>query len=167
MVASSRVRRDQPHHATERLAQMRRWSVLLDSAFRIPGTGIRFGLDPIIGLIPGIGDLTTPIFSVVLLAHAFKARTPKVVQVRMLLNVAIDALIGVIPLVGDLFDFGWKANAKNLALLEQHLTQPQRRTKGDWIFVGLVIGVIALCALIPILLLAWVLTTISQARALP
>src|SRR4030095_7965267 len=102
------------------LAALRKWSVLLDSAFRVPGTNLTFGLDPILGLIPGLGDLTSPLFAAVLRLHAVRMRIPRVVQVRMLINAAIDVLIGLIPVLGDLFDFGWKANVRNLALLERH-----------------------------------------------
>ncbi|MDQ3346379.1 MAG: DUF4112 domain-containing protein, partial [Acidobacteriota bacterium] len=98
------------------LAALRRWSVVLDSAFRIPGTSVRFGMDPVLGLVPGMGDVTTPLFSAVLLLQAVRLRIPKVVQLRMLLNAAIDLAIGLVPLVGDLFDFAWKANVRNLAL---------------------------------------------------
>src|SRR3954463_13323154 len=87
------------------LAALRKWSVLLDSAFRVPGTSMTFGLDPLLGLIPGLGDLTTPLFASLLLLHAVRLRIPRVVQVRMLMNAAIDFLIGVVPVVGDLFDF--------------------------------------------------------------
>jgi C4-dicarboxylate transporter len=102
------------------LAALRKWSVLLDSAFRVPGTNFKFGLDPLLGLVPGIGDLTTPFFATLLLLHAVRLRIPRVVQLRMLMNAAIDLGIGVVPVVGDLFDFGWKANVRNLALLERH-----------------------------------------------
>ena len=89
-----------------------------------------FGLDPILGLVPGLGDLTTPLFAGLLLLHAVRMKIPRVVQLRMAMNAAIDLALGIIPVVGDLFDFGWKANRKNLILLEQHLNQPTaaRRT---------------------------------------
>ena len=140
------------------LAALRRWSVLLDSAFRVPGTNFTFGLDPILGLIPGIGDLTSPIFAALLLLHAVRMRIPRVVQLRMLINAAIDLLIGVIPVVGDLFDFGWKANVRNLALLERHARPESPPTKGDWIFVLSIVGVLAVVALVPLLVTAWLLS---------
>ena len=79
------------------LAALRKWSVLLDSAFRVPGTNVTFGLDPILGLIPGLGDLTSPVFAAWLLVHAVRMRIPRVIQVRMLINAAIDVVIGLIP----------------------------------------------------------------------
>src|SRR2546423_6368589 len=103
-----------------RLAGLRRIADLLDSAFVVPGTNYRIGLDPIIGLIPMIGDLASPIFTIGLLWQAYDLGIPKVVQLRMIFNAAIDALIGAIPVAGDLFDFAWKSNQWNLALLELH-----------------------------------------------
>ena len=100
------------------LAALRKWSVLLDSAFRVPGTKVTFGFDPILGLIPGVGDFTTPLFAALLLLHSVRLRIPKVIQLKMVMNAAIDLAIGVIPLLGDLFDFAWKGNVRNLALLD-------------------------------------------------
>src|SRR5574339_308294 len=132
--------RNESHLRT--LAALRRWSVLLDSAFRVPGTSLTFGLDPILGLIPGLGDLTSPLFAAFLLLHAVRMRIPRVVQVRMLINAAIDVLVGFIPVLGDLFDFGWKANVRNLALLERHAHPESRATTGDWMFVLGIVGVL-------------------------
>ena len=140
------------------LAALRKWSVLLDSAFRVPGTKLTFGLDPILGLIPGLGDLTTPFFAALLLLHAVRLRIPRVVQLRMLINAAIDLAIGVIPFLGDVFDFGWKANVRNLALLERYAQPGSKATRGDWLFVVVVIATLAAIALIPLLLTAWLLS---------
>jgi hypothetical protein len=132
---------------------MRRWARLFDSAFRIPGTQITFGIDPILGLFPGIGDLVSPIFSLFLLWHGARLRVPKIVLARMVLNAAIDAGAGAIPVIGDLFDFAWKANAWNLALLEKHAMPGQRASSADWLFVIICCVIVVLVALIPILLL--------------
>ena len=142
------------------LAALRKWSVLLDSAFRVPGTRLTFGLDPLLGLIPVIGDLTTPLFAALLLLHAVRLRIPRVVQVRMLINAAIDFGVGAIPVAGDLFDFGWKANVRNLALLERHARPGVAPTAGDWAFVLLVIVVLFAVAVIPILIAAWLLSSV-------
>jgi len=142
--------------ADRALAALRRWSVLLDSAFRVPGTTLRFGLDPILGLVPGLGDLATPLFSILLLLHAVRLRVPRVVQARMVLNAAIDFAIGAIPLLGDLFDAGWKANVRNLALLERHARPGVPPSTGDWVFVLGVIAVLVALALVPILVLIWI-----------
>jgi hypothetical protein len=132
---------------------MRRWARLFDSAFRIPGTQITFGIDPILGLFPGIGDLASPIFSLFLLWHGARLRVPKIVLARMVLNAAIDAGAGAIPVIGDLFDFAWKANAWNLALLEKHAMPGQRASSADWLFVIICCAIVVLVAVIPILLL--------------
>ena len=147
------------HEANARtLAALRKWSVLLDSAFRLPGTKLTFGLDPIIGLIPGLGDLTTPFFAALLLLHAVRLRIPRVIQLRMLINAVIDLAIGAIPFLGDFFDFGWKANVRNLALLERYAQPGARASRGDWVFVLLVIGTLAAVAIVPILFSAWLLS---------
>ena len=140
------------------LTALRKWSVLLDSAFRVPGTGLTFGLDPILGLIPGVGDLTSPLFAGLLLFHAVRMRIPRVVQLRMVINAAIDLLIGFVPIVGDLFDFGWKANVRNLALLEHHAHPGSRATTGDWVFVLSIVGLLIALAVIPLVFTAWLLS---------
>lgn len=139
---------------------LRKWSVLLDSAFRVPGTRLTFGLDPLLGLIPGLGDLTTPVFAALLLVHAVRLRIPRVVQLRMLINAVIDFGVGTIPVVGDLFDFGWKANVRNLDLLERHARPGTQASAGDWIFVWLVLVVLFAFAAIPILVAAWLLASV-------
>src|SRR5262245_61637362 len=100
------------------LEALRRVAQLLDSAVAVPGTSYRVGLDPILGLLPGLGDLVSPVFTIALLWQARQLAIPKVVQLRMLFNVAVDTLIGAVPFIGDLFDFAWKSNIRNMALLE-------------------------------------------------
>jgi hypothetical protein len=124
-----------------RLSLLRRWAVLLDSAFVIPGIQVRFGLDPLLGLVPGIGDFTTPAFTVLLLATGLRLGVPLVVLTRMVMNAAIDALVGIVPLAGDLLDVGWKANLRNMELLERHAQPGRPATRGD---IGFVAGGIAL-----------------------
>jgi hypothetical protein len=137
------------------LDALRRWARIFDSAFRIPGTQITFGLDPILGLVPGLGDLASPVLSLFFLWHGLRLGVPKVVFARMVFNALIDAAVGAIPLVGDLFDFGWKANAWNLALLERHAIPGRRPTSGDWLVVILCSVAVLTVALVPILLLTW------------
>ena len=139
------------------LDALRRWATLLDSAFRVPGTRIRFGLDAIIGLIPGLGDLSAPVFAAVLLATGFKRRLPAIVQVRMVLNAGFDMLLGLVPFLGDLVDVAWKANLRNLALLERHATPGVPPSRSDYVFVILCVIVLSFLALAPLLLLAYVL----------
>jgi hypothetical protein len=150
------VRRIEPkHHAG--LETLRRWSYLLDSAFRLPGTNWRFGWDPIIGLIPGLGDALTGLLSCLILLQAFQMRIPKVVQIRMVFNVLIDVLAGAVPVVGDMFDFAWKSNKMNMRLLERHAYEEVKPTVGDLIFVGLMISLLVLCIVVPLALFIWLL----------
>ncbi len=92
-----------------------------DAAFRIPGTGIRFGWDSVLGLIPGVGDLVTVAPAAYILKIAHDAGAPRSMMARMAGNVAIDWVIGLVPLLGDLLDVGYKANLRNVALLRQHV----------------------------------------------
>ena len=142
------------------LKQLRRLTALFDSAFRVPGTNIRFGLDPLIGLVPGIGDLASPILTLLILWHAAALRVPKIVLVRMVLNAAIDALLGIIPVVGDAFDFAWKANDWNLALLERHAVPGSHASSADWLFVTLCAAIVAAVALVPLIVFVWLLRQI-------
>jgi hypothetical protein len=144
---------------------LRRWARVFDSAFRVPGTQIRFGIDPILGLVPGIGDLASPVLSLFMIWHGARLHVPKIVLARMVFNALIDAIAGVVPFVGDLFDFGWKATAWNLALLEKHAMPGQRATSGDYVFVILCSAVLIGAALIPLLLImafgAWLERTLG------
>jgi hypothetical protein len=145
----------------------RRLSVLLDSAIRIPGTDIRIGLDPILGaLLPELGDALTAVLSLTLLGVAFRERVPKLVLARMLINVGLDALLGAIPLLGDVFDFAFKANEKNLALIERHRGDPTRpATLGDRVMVlGVALVGLAL-VLLPIVLFGLLLRALSNASS--
>jgi hypothetical protein len=135
-----------------RLAALRRVAELLDSAFVLPGTTYRIGLDPIIGLVPGIGDLVSPIFTMALLWQARDVRVPKIVLTRMIFNAAVDAIIGAIPFAGDLFDFGWKSNLRNMALLERHAYEEHRPSVGDWAFVIAMMALVIVLAAVPFVL---------------
>ena len=129
---------------------------LMDSAIAIPGTDIRIGLDPILGLLlPELGDALGATISVTLLGVAFKERVPKLVMFRMLVNIAFDALLGAIPLVGDLFDFAFKANDKNLQLIERHRGDPTRPPSwGDRLVVACAVLVAVGLFALPLLLMA-------------
>ena len=108
-----------PDSATRRVRVLAK---LLDNSIAIPGTGWKIGFDPIVGLIPGIGDLIGAVLSGYIILEAARAEVPMYTLVRMLVNVGIDTLVGSIPAVGDLFDAAWKSNTKNVALLERHLS---------------------------------------------
>lgn len=122
------------------LATARRLTRWLDSAVRIPGTGIRIGLDALLGLIPGGGDVAGAALSAYLVVLAAKAGAPASLLTRMVGNVAIDAVVGTIPVLGDLFDIGWKANSRNLALIEDHLGAPASTARASRWQVGMALG---------------------------
>jgi hypothetical protein len=134
---------------------------MLDSMFRVPGTNVRFGLDAIVGLVPGIGDLVAPVFTVMVLLTGFRMRVPAIVQARMVLNAIIDMLLGLVPLAGDLADVFWKADLKNVALLERYARPGTVATPGDYVFVFLCIAIVVLLAVVPILFLIWLLSRFS------
>jgi uncharacterized protein DUF4112 len=114
-----------------RIERLRSLSRLLDVAVRIPGTDFRFGLDALIGLVPGLGDAVGAAFSGYIILQAARLRAPKSTLTRMIVNVALDTILGAIPLLGDLFDMGWKSNMRNVALLEEHLRQPVAARAGS------------------------------------
>jgi len=134
---------------TTSLERVRALARLLDSAVRIPGTNIRFGADSIVGLIPGLGDMAGTVLSGYIVLVATRLGVPPSVVTRMLLNIGVDTLAGSVPLVGDLFDVGWKANQKNVALIERHVGNevPTLRSS-TWMVTAVVIAAIALLVLV-------------------
>jgi hypothetical protein len=157
----TRLRRLTPGQQ-QRIELLRRVSRLLDSAVPVPGTSFRFGLDPILGLIPGLGDLVSPIFTLGVIWQAREFGVPRVVLMRMIFNAGLDMLIGLFPVVGDLFDFAWKSNNKNFALLERHAYEEHHPSAGDWIFVVISIALLIVIAAVPFLLLGWVINLASS-----
>lgn len=145
-----------------RFDQLRRLSYLLDSAFRIPGTNIRFGWDPIVGLIPGIGDLSSPLFAGLLLVQALHMRVPRVVMGRMLINAGVDAMLGFVPVLGNIVDIGWKANARNMALLERHAEPGVAPHRADVLFVYGVLILLVFIAMLPVLVLLWLVSLVVR-----
>ena len=129
------------------LARLRWLGNLLDNSIRVPGTNFRFGLDTIIGLVPGVGDLAGGALSLYIVVEAARMGVPRPLLARMGYNVAVDALVGAVPLLGDLFDAGFKANLRNLALVQQHVERPvASRTSGRRFAAVLVVGVLLLLA---------------------
>jgi hypothetical protein len=114
------------------LNRIRRLSRLMDTAIKIPIINVRIGLDPILGLIPGAGDLIAMCFSLYILYLAFQFQLPQTVWGKMLFNIGLEAVVGAVPIVGDLFDAFYKSNVRNLDILEEYLrdTEPQL-TKDD------------------------------------
>lgn len=129
------------------LRQARAIARLLDSGARIPGTGIRFGLDPILGLVPGVGDLAGAALSGFVVMQGARLGAPRSVVARMLANLAIDTLVGAVPVLGDVFDVGWKANTRNVALLERHLERPASTRASSVAMLGAVALALLLLAL--------------------
>jgi hypothetical protein len=136
-------------------------ATLLDSAFTLPGTSIRIGLDPLIGLIPGFGDTLAGLLGASLLFLGAQLGLPRIVLARMSLNVFLNAAIGVIPGIGDLFSFWFKSNLRNLALIQRYTTEPRRvSTTTDWIFV---IGMISLMLAFFVLMILGTLWLVRRA----
>jgi hypothetical protein len=130
---------------------LERLAWLMDDLIRVPGLGWRFGLDALVGLIPGFGDTATSLASFYILVSAVRYRVPKITLLRMGLNIGIDYLVGSLPLVGDLFDAWWKSNQKNIALLRKRAMVSAKDARSgklsDWLFVGLIIFLLAGLAL--------------------
>ena len=112
----------------------------MDNLLRVPGTQFRFGLDPLIGLLPGLGDTGSAIISAMALIAAARRGLPKILLARMSLNILINEAIGIIPIVGDAFSFWFKSNARNYELLKQFSAAPRRSTASDWVFVAFVLA---------------------------
>lgn len=125
---------------------------LMDDQFVLPGTNIRFGLDPILGLLPGWGDSASALVSALLILQSARAGVPRIILARMASNILINAAVGAIPIGGDAFSFWFKSNAKNYALHQKHAGTARRVSLRDWLFVGALVG--GMFALIALFLLA-------------
>ena len=134
----------------------------MDEAFGIPGTRLRFGWDAIIGVVPWAGDLVTALMACVIIVQAHRIGVPRVVQLRMLLNVGIDLVIGLVPLFGDIADLFWKSNTRNMALLETHAAGSRRASTGDWLFVVGILGAVVAMAAFPLVLVLWLVAAIGS-----
>ena len=139
--------------------------ILLDEAFVIPGTSIRFGVDGIIGMVPGLGDVLAGILSLVIPLAGWIRGVPYVTLVRMAVNIGIGVLVGSIPILGDVFDIAWKANRRNYRLLCLHLGEPRRHTGRDWAFLLLLGAALALIFAIPLVLVLWLIVWVGHALA--
>jgi hypothetical protein len=142
-----------------RLDDVRRLARWLDAAFEIPGTGIRVGLDPLLGLVPGLGDVAGSALGAWIVVIAHRLGAPASVVARMGLNLVVDAVIGVVPFLGDVLDVAWRANLRNAALLEEWSRTPRRASRSSALVVALVLlGVLAVTASLAFAawkLLAW------------
>lgn len=143
-----------------RVAGLVRW---MDDLVRVPGTRFGIGLDAILGFfVPVLGDLVSGAAAVMVITAAQRRGVPPVVVLRMLLNVGIDTLVGMIPVVGDAFDLVWRANVRNLELLERHQGELEPRArKGDYAVVAAAVGLVGLGLAAPIMLLVWLVGLIA------
>ena len=132
---------------------------IMDTVFTIPGTNIRFGLDPLLGLIPAFGDLAATLVSTLLILESSRHSVPKIVLARMALNVLINAVLGSVPVAGDVFSVFFRSNVKNYALLQRHAGSKRTSTAGDWLFVA---GLIGATILIVVLMLIGALTLLRK-----
>src|SRR3954453_11686808 len=123
----------------------------LDGLFRVPGTGWRFGLDAIIGLVPNVGDTLTSLASFYILFAGVRYGVPKITLLRMAFNIGLDYLVGSIPVIGDAFDFFWKSNQKNMDLIRTRATGKGNGTTSDYVFIFVIIGVLVLLLLASII----------------
>lgn len=125
---------------------------MLDSAIRIPGTGVSVGLDPILGLFPGLGDLASAALSGYIVLTAARLGAPKSVLAKMLLNLGTDTLVGSVPVLGDLFDVGFRANIRNSVLLDRHVGQPENARRSSRFAVAATVGALVLLAAVAVTL---------------
>ena len=148
----------QPDSASDarQRATLERLAFVLDNAIPLPG-GFRIGLDGIIGLIPGLGDVAGSALSSFIILQASRLGAPRSVLLRMAGNVALETLVGVIPVAGDLFDFAWKANLRNVQLLERHLIEPSRTRRHSVLLVSLVIATLLALSVAAVLVIAAVI----------
>lgn len=150
-----------PEH--DRLERLRRLGYLLDNSIPIPGTRFRIGLEAIVGLVPGVGDLVGGGFSVYLILQAARMGVPATLLARMGWNLLVDVAVGAIPFLGDLFDAGFKANMRNLALLERHLRVPTQSRRASRRFV-VVLAILLVLVLVGALALAVFLVQLAFSR---
>lgn len=147
------------------LTRIRLLSQFLDNAIRIPGTSFRVGFDPLLGLVPGAGDIASVLISVYIVLESLRFQLPRETLLRMVSNLLTDTALGTVPVAGDMFDVVWKANARNVHLLEEHLQNPNPSRAADRLFVfGVILVLILLVAVVVAIALAslralwWVLT---------
>ena len=144
-----------------------RWIALfMDNQIRVPGTNFRIGLDPILGLIPGIGDTSSAVVSALALVQAARQGMPKIVLARMALNILLNELIGIVPIIGDAFSFWFKSNARNYELVKQHATGRRAARRSDWAFLIAVLIGLGLLVLTGLAVTVWLLQQLFKALGL-
>jgi hypothetical protein len=137
-------------------------SHVLDDFIKVPGTSIRFGLDGIVGFIPGIGDLIGGLASCIIIIAAWVRGVSYVTVTRMVANVAIEVVVGSVPILGDMFDIAWRANRRNYALLTGSVYEPRKHTIQSWFFLAGLCTVLAALVILPMLLFAWIFGSVMH-----
>lgn len=155
-------RSDAASAAPPPLRSARSLARILDTAIAIPGTRFRIGLDPIVGLIPGIGDLAGVLLSISILFQGVRLGVPRATLLRMGSNIALEAIVGTVPLIGDLFDAGWRANTRNVRLIEAHFADPVRSARSGNRWLTATAGGIAVLLLGVVGAAAWLLVQLLQ-----
>ncbi|PSO51017.1 MAG: DUF4112 domain-containing protein [Cyanobacteria bacterium SW_9_44_58] len=155
----------QEHDSTKSdpaFTRVRRLSQFLDNAVTIPGTSYRVGIDPLLGLVPGMGDYLGAVLSGYIIFEGARLGASRATLIRMFFNVVLETIIGLIPGLGDIFDVFWKANAKNQSLLEKQLASAETREKADWLFlIALLLGLVVIIIGITSLSF-WILISVIQ-----
>ena len=163
-VLSPRMRRGSKAFDDENLDML---SHLLDDQFRIPGTSIRFGLDGIVGFIPGIGDVIGGVASCIIIVAAWMRGVSYVTLARMLVNWGIEVVLGMVPVLGNLFDIAWMANRRNYALLTGSLADPQGIKRRSWLFFAGLCVLLAAMLVLPMLLFGWLSVHLMHSLSMP
>jgi predicted aconitase with swiveling domain len=147
------------------IKQLERWAWLLDNSIPIPGTSIKMGLDSLIGLIPGIGDITGGALSSYILLQAVSSGVAPVVIARMAVNIMFDTILGMIPIVGDIFDITFKANLRNIELMANYYNSPQEAVKRNTLSIVIIsisfISALSLIIWMAFKIFAWLINTIN------
>jgi hypothetical protein len=155
------------HGSAKYLERLAHW---LDSVFEIPGIRLRFGIDALLGLLPGVGDTASALASIYILQAATRFGVSRITIARMTVNIMVDLLVGAFPIVGDIFDVYWKANRKNVELLRRHLTAnptiERKLKRSDGLFVAgmiVLIGAVLIASVTGAnFILAWAFESVSQ-----
>lgn len=148
-----------PANASERARWLAATDLLarvLDTTVRIPGTSLYLGLDPLLGLIPGIGDAIANLLGTIILGMATRLHVPRIVLARMSLNLLVNGAVGAVPIVGDLFSVWFRSHARNAALLRDAAMRPERATARDWVYVGGIVGGTVALLLLTIAAVLWI-----------
>jgi hypothetical protein len=137
----------------------------MDGLLRFPGTKFRFGLNPLLDFVPAIGDVSAAFLSVSVLIYAVTRGLPKILLARMALNVLINELVGVVPLLGSAFAFWFRANKRNYDLLQRYAELPNRSSKSDWLFIGAVLGLVFVIVFVGLIVTFLALHAVANAVA--